>query len=177
MEIFLRIKHWQLFMLMVIPLGTFILLRGALAPAYLGLMLFLFLVVASGWIFSVGLSANEKLDSTLRMQTVIFKISFAVPLLYMIVFYYFFVIPLELGHLQRPPEWIVPLHFASVAAIFYLLWFASKQFVTCQHNREVFYIEYWSVLLGFWFGFIGVWFLQPKVNRLFDTEHGDGKQV
>ena len=87
MEIFLKIKHWQLFMLMGIPLGTFILLRGALAPAYLGLMLFLFLVVASGWVFSVGLSANDRLDTTLRMQTILFKISFVVPLLYMIVFY------------------------------------------------------------------------------------------
>lgn len=172
MDVFLRVKAWQLFVLMVVPLATFRFFGADLPPAYAGLMLFLFLVVASGWVFSVGLAANERLDSMLRMQTYIFKVCFVIPLLYLFLFYYFFVIPLGLGHLQRPPGWIVPLHFTAIGSIFYLLWFAAKQLVTMRENAEVSYAEYWLTFLGFWFGFVGVWFLQPKINAMFESSDG-----
>lgn len=166
MSIFLNARAWQLFLLMVVPLATFRFFGANLPPAYAGLMLFLFLLVASGWVFSVGLAANEKVDPLLRMQTYVLKTCFAIPLVYLVIFYYFFIIPLGLGHLKRPPDWIVPLHFAAIASIFYLLWFAAKQLVTCEQGRETSYFEYWLPLLGFWFGFVGVWFLQPRVKTL-----------
>ena len=65
-----------------------------------------------------------------------------------------------------PPGWLIYLLFTGLGSFFYTLWFAASQLVAAEKQAEPFYIEYAFPMLGFWFGVVGVWFLQPRVNRV-----------
>lgn len=51
--------------------------------------------------------------------------------------------------------------------MFYLLYFVAKGLVTIETGKEAFFSDYFGVFMLFWFFPIGVWFLQPKMNRLY----------
>ena len=57
-------------------------------------------------------------------------------------------------------------HFFTIFCIGYCIWFAAKQFTTLKKNEETNFFDYYPAFMGFWFGFIGVWFLQPKIKEL-----------
>ena len=167
MPFFLTAKHWQLFLLLAIPLVTFRSFGAGFSVLQQGLMLFLFVAVMAGWLYSVGMAANNKLVSALKMNTVLFKLSLALPVLYMSIVFFVVLVPLsQHGQSFRPPQWTVPVHFLALAGFAYALWFCARQFVSLQKDRRAAYIEFAFPLLGFWFGLLGVWFLQPKINQL-----------
>ena len=64
------------------------------------------------------------------------------------------------------PAWLVYLLFAGLATFYYMLWYTSSQFVAAEKKAEASYSEYALPMLGFWFSIVGVWFLQPRVNRV-----------
>jgi len=167
MSIFLNAKHWQIFLMLIIPLVCVTVLRSSLTPLQLGFMWMLLLLVICSWLYSIGNAANERLSESLKKNRVIFMIAVAMPLVYMALFFILIIIPLnQQVEALQPPGWMIVIHFAALAGFMYALWFAAKQLVTLEKGEPVFYIEYAFVLLGLWFGFIGVWFLQPRVNKL-----------
>ena len=167
MPLFLNARNWQLFLMLATPLATFRLFADHLSVLQSGFMLFLFVGAMVGWLYSVGISANDRLPPELQINPRFFKFGLVAPLVYLLAVSAVILIPLAQGEADfRPPSWILPLHFAALAGFVYALWFTAKQFVTLQKGSRTSYIEYAFPLLGFWFGVIGVWFLQPRVNRL-----------
>jgi len=154
MNFFLKIKTWQLFVLLILPhLLVSFFLNGSIDMRYLGgLSLFMMLVIL-GWLYSVGVAANRKLPIKLQKTFSIF-------------------LPSMLEQPQEPPAWFFIMHLAAMFGIFYGLWFTAKQFVTLQKNSEVGFSEYIRTLFLFWFSPIGVWFLQPKINKLLSDSSG-----
>lgn len=53
---------------------------------------------------------------------------------------------------------------------FYGLWFTAKQFATLRHQRFLGSADYVGAFFLMWFFLIGVWFIQPEVNRLFGDD-------
>lgn len=168
---FLRAKHWQMFLLLfaVPTIAEFFVIPATirswrdLGPngfVLLGVMLLYFLCYLA-WFGSMGLFFRSIVSSGLRMETQFFRFALVYPVLYVPIFF-FLVIP------DRVPVWIVlPLHLACMVCIFYLLYFVSKNLVLAETGKQASFCEYAGPFFLLWFFPIGVWIVQPKVNRLY----------
>jgi hypothetical protein len=172
-KIFLKIKAWQLFILVFLPM---------LAPMFLspmssnhevafGVTTFIWMLVLVGWMYSVGAEANQRLPETLRKNMAIYRLGYGVTIFYCLLLLFVGFPPTEqsVDGQVTMPAWFVPLHLASMFGMFYGLWFTAKQFMTHQKGESVSFFEYSGPFFLFWFAPIGVWFLQPKINRAFNN--------
>jgi hypothetical protein len=180
--VFLRLKHWQLFLfLVVVPtvgelicfilnlmivaspqdLGNGAIVLGALT-ALLVLPFFL-------WFWALGSFLNSIVRPGLRLGTGFFRFAVTYPSIYII-----FAAPFLLG---PSPTWlpvILPFHFFAMACIFYDLYFVSKNLVLAQTGKTVTFYDYAGPFFLIWFYPVGIWFIQPKINRLFaDRRNAD----
>lgn len=171
---FLSAKPWQLCLMMVVPYAVYKFTSFGHNPIDWGFLMLYFLVVALGWIYSVGISANRKLEANFQISPTYFRVAMVVPFLYLGYFVFTFLSPLYQGLIQRPPQSMIVLHFIALFTIGYCIWYAAKQLVTLLNNEETNFIDYYPTFMGLWIGFIGVWFLQPKIIGEFnDSERVD----
>ncbi|WP_101311729.1 hypothetical protein [Labilibaculum manganireducens] len=63
---------------------------------------------------------------------------------------------------------IVPLHLFSMFCIFYCLYFVAKTFKTVELQREVSFFDFAGEFFMIWFFPIGIWIVQPKVNKMIE---------
>jgi hypothetical protein len=63
---------------------------------------------------------------------------------------------------------IFPLHFFAMFCIFYCLYFVAKTFKTVELQREVTFSDFAGEFFLFWFFPIGVWIVQPKINKMIE---------
>lgn len=165
MKLFLNIKSWQLFILIIVPLlaPSFFLGDNLLNTQTLGVILIVWTTILFSWFLSIGLASNQKLEASLKKSTSIFIGGLVFAALYLVATFFWF-LPKFIIQNQMLPSWLILCHLIAMIGIFHGLWFASKQFVTLQKGREITFSEYASTFLMLWFAPIGVWFLQPKVN-------------
>lgn len=124
------------------------------------------------WLGSMGLFFWSMVTPELRMQTHFFRFSLVYPMVYFPIF--FFVMIPGIG---IPVGVIVPLHLACMICLFYLLYFVSGNLVLLETKKPLTFYEYAGPFFLLWFFPIGVWFIQPKVNRLYAERSGAMKHV
>lgn len=61
---------------------------------------------------------------------------------------------------------VLPLHLLSIAAIFYALFTAARTLKSVELRRPAGFGEYLVDLLLLWFFPVGLWLIQPRVQRL-----------
>jgi len=133
----------------------------------------LWMLVLIGWLYSVGSTSNKKLPEQLRKNTLIYKSGYLVTLFYFTLIIIVGFPPVEAtgnGQVITPPSWFIPLHLASMFGMFYGLWFTAKQFMTLKKGHKIKFPDYRGAFFLFWFAPIGVWYLQPKINELFNEK-------
>lgn len=185
MNVFLKIKHWQLFILMfIIPFGlqflamcSLIFGRGPyLFPLIFPLVILLYAGVFFGWLYSTGTNLHKKLPETVSMKLGKFKLFLCIPTIYitliMVTISIVFRVP-EIGHISPSviPLFILiilPLHLFSIFCIFYCLYFVAKSLKAVEVQQPVTFNDYSGEFFLTWFFFIGVWFIQPRINKLFE---------
>lgn len=201
-SIFLRAKHWQLFLLMIgIPLISQIYIYSKIwmiesSPVqpmevegnsgftqvldekfiqfdWFPPIMMLFSLLFFSWLWAIAMGLQKWVPKDIQMKTTRFKIFFFIPLIYILfisismtgVFSVdantFF---LNLGGIISV---IVPLHLFSMFCIFYMLYFAAKTLKTVELKRKVGFGDYAGEFFLLWFYFIGVWIIQPRVNKLY----------
>ena len=172
---FLSIKHWQLFLLTTI-VGLAYAISVISQPAFLErssvrliVMNGLNLLIMLGWMWTAGTFLQSKLQPSLRLNIRIFYFALVVPFLSLLPDLMeasgrfpgvhaasvvvgvvgFFCVLYDIGFvaesLWRAEKGTVPSSFGAVAGNFILIWAFP----------------------------IGVWFIQPKINRLY-AERTDG---
>jgi len=172
MNIFLRAKSWQMFLLIIAPM----LLPAFIAPLGGGMLIFqistiVWMAVLVGWLYSVGIASNNYAPEELRKNPVMYKFGFLFAVIYMFAAQFLIFGAFEAGGPPKPPVWFFPAHLLSMFFMFYGLWFTAKQFVTCDRKEKVKFLQYSGPFFLFWFSPIGVWFLQPKINELFASKN------
>ena len=164
-DYFLRAAPWALCLMMVAPYLVFKFTDFGQRPVEWGVLMLYFLAVALGWIFSVGSTANDRLDPANRLNPLPFRLAAGFPFVALAVFVVVVLLPLVRGQITHPPAWTIFMHFGAIFCMAYCFWFAARQFITCRLGRETSFIDYYPAFMGFWFCFIGVWFLQPRIRE------------
>jgi hypothetical protein len=175
---FLRVKHWQIFLLLfgISSLGNvaiiFSILRTSQSSRILwdsGYLIFavltlLFMFCFLGWLWSMGSFLDSIVQPELRLELKIFRVAVIYPMCYLPVFIVLFQ---SLSVMPLLFVVIFPLHFLAMSCIFYLLYFVSKSLVMTETNKAATFYDYAGSFFLLWFFPIGVWFTQPRINRLY----------
>lgn len=181
MNLFLRLRHWQLFTLLFgIPIILHVVTMVSIItnPEQTSVFtLFPVIMIISMttffcWFYSLGTSLHKKLPDGVNMNINRFKLFLFLPIIYLLFFVGFMsttIINLNEGKQPSPLIFaiIIPLHFFMMFCMFYLLYFTSKSLKAVELQREVTFNDYSGEFFLMWFYPIGIWFIQPRVNELF----------
>lgn len=138
----------------------------------------LYLYVLFGWFYSVAVGLQSQLPEGVKLNVNRFKIFFFIPVIYLLVIFIgmavlFNSIDIDSG---EPPfsfesagigvVIIIPLHLFSMFCIFHTMYFCAKTLKSVELGRMARSGDYIGEFFLFWFWFIGVWILQPRINKL-----------
>lgn len=183
MKKFLTLKHWQVFgILLGLPMVFQIIVMGSIisSKAHVAMMYVIPVMILIGtglffiWFYALGTNLHKKLPVTATMNLTKFKIFLFVPVAYMFFLSVFmFGVPSDISiGLQPDPAIfaiIVPLHLFSMFCIFYCLYFNAKALKTVEWQKPVTFSDCSGEFFLMWFFPIGIWMIQPRINKLFDT--------
>lgn len=181
MKFFLTAKHWQLFLLMFGSLFGFqIALMLSIFSGAMPLLLFLFPVVMflwvllfMGWFYTLGTGLYTKVPATVHMPIKRFKAFMWFAILYMLLIpcLVFLMYTAPFNGAVTPPfimlMVIVPLHLFAMFCMFHSLYFCTKCLKAAELQRDVTFGDYAGEFMLLWFSPIGIWILQPRINKLF----------
>jgi hypothetical protein len=175
---FLRAKHWQIFLLLVgvgfigdVALVASSMSATAQSPKDLGklglpfgIVTVLFMICFLGWFWSMGTFLSSMVAPAIRLKAGFFRFALVYPGLYIFLFFALFQ-----STTTNPALFaiIFPLHFLATFCMFYDLYFVSKSLVLAETNKPVSFYDYAGPFFLIWFFPIGVWFTQPRINRLY----------
>lgn len=194
MQFFLRLKHWQLF---IINFGIPLILQfvhifsvivnlathsshpeaGDILNIFWMFPVVMIIMVGClfGWMWAVGTNLQKMLPQHLQLKTTMFKIFLLIPVVYIVFFLTLFLNMFRNAmtgpEVQDPVTFaigfavIFPVHLFSMFCIFYCIYFVSKTIKTVELQRPVSVSDYIGEFFLVWFFFVGVWILQPKLNK------------
>ncbi len=197
-EHFLKAKHWQLFLLIfgipfVLNIILVINIISGLAIGcepdfvkitdyfkYIPVIAFISATFQYGWFWSTGNGLQKAIPNEFKMQTGFFKFSVIFPFVYIMIFVLVFM--LILGTIMYEPfnpiglfgamAIVVPLHFFAMFCSIYCIYFVARTYKTAELKRKVTFGDYIGEFFLIWFYPIGVWIIQPGINKLANqTEH------
>ena len=68
------------------------------------------------------------------------------------------------------PYYLTAIHVVAMVAYFYALFFVAKSLASVEKGSEANLNDFAGYFFMLWFYPIGIWFFQPKVNRVFGEE-------
>ncbi len=192
MNFFLKLKHWQLFVL-VIGMPVIVQMISIIRFAFVSfdptamftgwtlsiifLAIFLIMGVFYGWLYTLGVNLNKKLPGTVKMNLTTFRWFVFIPVVYMICYCIFmFTVLIHLFESGEPDVSvifaslgiIIPLHLFAIFCVIYCLNFVAKSLKAVEWQRPVTFSDYAGEFFLIWFFPIGIWFIQPRINKMFD---------
>jgi hypothetical protein len=180
---FLTLKHWQLFgLLLGLPMVFQFITIGSVISSndptimfyFFPILMILFIGLFFGWFYALGTNLHKKLPQTANMNLTRFKIFLLIPVVYMLLISIFMAgmfSNLTSGGQPNPAIFalIIPLHLFSMFCIFYCLYFNAKALKTVEWQKPVTFSDFAGEFFLIWFFPIGIWIIQPRINKLFDT--------
>lgn len=188
----LTLKHWQLFVLLMglptifqfVIIGSIIISRNpTIFFIAFPIMMIFFVTFFFGWFYALGTNLHKKLPATVAMNLTRFKIFLFIPVVYMLlisVFIFGLFSNFSSGVEPNPAIFalIVPLHLFSMFCIIYCLYFIAKALKTVEWQKPVTFSDFAGEFFLIWFFPIGIWIIQPRLNKLFDPSAGvDNNQL
>ncbi|HLK28515.1 MAG TPA: hypothetical protein VKT28_08040, partial [Puia sp.] len=134
------------------------------------------LVIFFGWFYMLGTKLAEKLPETVTVNLTKFKIFLFSPIAYIILLSIFMVSMFaNLAITKEQPNpliflAILPLHLFFMFCIFYCMYFIAKCLRAVELQRPVTFSEFAGEFVLIWFFMIGVWIIQPRINKIFSEE-------
>lgn len=186
MEIFLRLKHWHLFLItFAVPFILQIILAVITMTTHdpmimlqlMPLVMFLYFAGYFGWLWAIGQEFQKRLPGDLKFSLAPFKFFLLFPVVYVLFFFVmfdFFVINME-NEIEKPLGilfMIIPLHLFTIFCIFYCIYFAARTFKATELQRPVVFTDFVGEFFMIWIFPVGIWFIQPKINKLIAEKTG-----
>jgi hypothetical protein len=176
---FLKLKHWQLFTLViVIPLiFQFIKVGSITSSDNNGTaldnfpILFIFgIAIYFSWLYSLGTNLYRKLPTKELLNIKAFKLIVFFPIFYFLLTAFF---------LFRTPSnevpsigtfaIMVPLQFLALFSSFYSIYFIAKALKMIHCQKQCAFSEFTEEFFLIFFFPMGIWKIQPRINKLFEN--------
>jgi hypothetical protein len=146
-----------------------------------------FTIFQFAWQWSVGVSLHPKLPKQVKMNLNVFKAFLIIPFVYIVV------ISMGMGSVisnmsestmrsteGQPSEdlinmikWFpifILLHLFSMFCLFYTIYFLSKELRAVEKQDYINGNDYIGEFFMNWFLPVGIWFLQPRINKIFNPK-------
>lgn len=191
LRFFLRAKHWQLFLLIFgLPLLvqavllrniTSVIVKLNVSPnpdtftpyiIAVAVATLLSLLGLLAWYWSIATGLRQATPSISDSRVRLFKVTFLFPVLYFsfLAVAVLFGIGDEVNFSVEPQYgpllYVLPFHLLTMLCLLYCAYFVAKTIKTAEAGHAVPISSFAGDILLIWFFPIGVWFLQPRVNRL-----------
>ncbi len=176
MNLFLKIKAWQLCCLMMLPI--FIIMIWVIVNERTGKLIYIPLLVQGlgiifpieiclCWFWALGTNLNKKVPEEIRMKSKFFRFG----IIYSVICFFCYAIygGLVFGKLL----WIVlPLVCFAMVCMLYACYFISINFFIVEKKQKKGFLECIKLFMFLWLFYFGVWDIQPKINKIFKEETG-----
>jgi hypothetical protein len=180
-EFIARLKAWQVFVALVAPMLSAQMYMVNVLPvpqpgqppdmAKMAQHLTHMMVVSAlmcamflSWLVSVGCVANARIDVSIRPPVRWYLSAAVYAPSYAAIAGSFFSRFFETG--ANLPVVIIVMHVAAMVAIFYVLGFSAKNLIMAERSTPVSFFDYSGPFFLMWLFPFGIWFVQPRVNRL-----------
>jgi hypothetical protein len=165
MNLLLQLKHWQIFLLLVLPL----MFQDNHTTGQVITIVWTFIWTA--WIYSIGTTAHEKISKEYKISKTYFDICFVTIVLYMAVTVIIFdggytVTSENMDQFNGYGPLLMIGTFYMMFNLMYMFYFAAKMLRSNVENKLVTFNSSFGYFFGFWFFPIGIWFIQPKAQQL-----------
>lgn len=167
MTFFLKLRHWELFLMLALPTFMSLMFGIPMQPlvvASIGLFMMLVLFL---WMFSIGSWSNRHLPESRRRSSLPAAVGLVLPVVYLLMYIFLYIPELQHGAPEKPPLWLLPMHMLSMVGIFYGLWYTARQFKSLQENEDADFMIFSSTFFLFFIFPLGLWLIQPEVNQLY----------
>ena len=139
-----------------------------------GVMLFLMLLHFT-WQYTLGSSLHKKLPENVKMNLSLFRAFLIIPLVYIVLLCFFMADMFSSMLSNEVPNFywfafIIPLHLFSMFCMFYGIYFNAKSLKAVELQRPITTNDYIAEFFLLWFLPVGIWILQPRINKLFEGE-------
>ncbi|MCI4666741.1 MAG: hypothetical protein MRZ79_01170 [Bacteroidia bacterium] len=144
---------------------------------YVPTFMILFAGILYSWMWSVGVGLKKHILPELRLNVNLFKFFLLVPATYICVIAYFMSYIFNASFFPDPdfePSAvlilsIVFMHLFSMFCIFFCMHFVAKSIKTAEMGRKVRFSEFAGEFFMIWFYPVGVWILQPRINKIVEN--------
>lgn len=187
MTFLLRMKTWLLFTLLVLPVLFEILVVATAGFSFIAdegieqdeflfssIIFFILFVIAAimsmvillSWLYAVATRLYPKLPEGHQLKIGRFRFAFFFPVIYIIAFTGLIFVMVS----TESPEWIfiiLPFHLFAMVCMFYVFYYTAKSLKSVELQRPVKFADYAGEFFMIWIFFIGVWVIQPRINKIF----------
>jgi hypothetical protein len=115
------------------------------------------------WIYSIASGLQYNIPSSVKLKFKRFKVIFFLTITLLIIIS--FVMTLQLNSTNNLG--LIELIFLfGMFGMFYIFAFTARTYKTCELQRQVGFSDFAGEFMLFWFFPIGIFVIQPKVNKL-----------
>lgn len=157
MIFFISAPAWQIFSLCILPLivGSGLFALTASMTAFRFVLLFA-IVVELLWIYSVSIYIKQKYSNQITVPLTTQQVS----LIYLLIHAFIFSMDLI------PNDQLFLFTTMGIVANIYCVYFVSRILVMAEKERRVSFHDYVGTFFLVYIFIYGIWWLQPRVNRL-----------
>jgi hypothetical protein len=181
MKPLLKLKHWQLFLLtwgIPIAMNIYSFIDPTIRFHLIPVMMMIFGLTVFGWIWAIATVLHKKLPATVHLNINVFRTMFSIPVIYILLIVFW----INYASLSGPgPDQgngfglevlplVIGIHLLSIVCILLGLRFAAKTLKSVELGRLAKFSDYAGEFLLIWFSPIGIWILQPRLNKLIHEE-------
>lgn len=181
MKQIIHAKHWQVFLLFIgLPMVAQIIMISTASVGSLSVGIVLSLaagILSMGvyflWLWSVGNFLYKHLPDHISMNVQRFRAFLIFQLTYigMMFFVTSMILSTYLSTIGNVASTgfiglFVLLHLFAMFCIFYSFYFIAKTLKSIELNRKATFGDYAGEFFLIWFFFIGIWIIQPRINKL-----------
>jgi len=129
--------------------------------------LVLLMGVVFTWLWVIGNALPRLLLNTFSLPVFSLKLAIILPSIYILLFLGEDMSELLNVSFALPLEFVIPTHLISMAGIAYSIYFVAKALKSVELQRTTSINDFRREFFLLWFFPIGIWLIQPRINRLF----------
>lgn len=127
-----------------------------------------FVILYFVWLYTLGTKLYAKLPNQVKMNLQIFLLFLTIPCVYILsVLIYMLASGGMINNTMQIAPIILPVHLFSIFCALYNMYFIARALRAVELHRSVTFGECVGDFFLIWFFPIGIWMLQPRINRIF----------